>query len=223
MRDRREYRWSLVERRARAGNGRQHRDVRCWPGRARWVELEGQRGRTRRRGGRHLPAVERNLPTQDLRRRSHGERTRFAGRAVAMWRQLGAASQALGHGGIKGRMEWGRKKRAARLSARNRSIPSRRKPTNEVPPTRCQTPRYRPACPLGTDRSPPVGSPPTRCLPSEVPSEVPDTSLPALRSPGPVTRPSRGGSTGLIEVSDTSDVRSSGRESDPEDPRHSTA
>ena len=41
------------------------------------------------------------------------EACRFAGRAIAVWRQFGAASQALGHGGMKGRMTGGRKKRGS--------------------------------------------------------------------------------------------------------------
>ena len=164
-RDRCEDGRSRVQRPSGSGDGREHRDLRCWSRCTRRIELERRRGRSRRHGRWRVPAIQRDLPAQDLRRRLCGERAGFAGRAVALWRKLGAASQALGHPGMKGRMEGGRKKRgcppvrsrplAVLVTGRLVTRSSRRsRDAARVPGSDAQTPRL------------------------EVPRlEVPDTSL----------------------------------------------
>jgi hypothetical protein len=118
---RREHRGSrALGSRPRTRDRRQHWNLRDGPGGGWWVEAEGYGRRPGRCGGRRLAPIQRKLLTQDRRRRPRRLSTWFAGRAIAVWRQFGAASQALGHGGMKGRMGSRRKKRAASLSARRR-------------------------------------------------------------------------------------------------------
>jgi hypothetical protein len=173
-----------VEYRPWSRDRREHRDLRDWRRCTGWVELERFRGCSWSRGGQALPPIEGDLPAQDLRWRSRGEHARFASRAVAVWRQLGAASQALGHGGMKGWMKGGRKKRAARLSALDR--PPRCDPRGArhlVTDTSLRTPRYVPRYVVDVAKL-------VRCSSSR----APDPAVGQLcwhRTGNPVTLPSR--------------------------------